>query len=193
MSDCSGFVKPAPMTSGICQSMESLAEQFSYSDGVSVRRVVMAGRMVGVVYDSNSRVFSFRGFTSGAVTGVFPGGVHNYVLEAGTIGVCPEMMSGSPVSGLPYVVDFHPRKHPSVDLNVPCSGVWARLNELKETEEGGLARQVSRPPTIKITEITPPRPPKPDLCWKCQSRAIAWDSENSDWICLTCHRLQTIT
>jgi len=191
MTNCSGFVPSYPIASGSCRFFESLAMQYWYSDGGSARRAAMRGRFAGVLYDEQTCTFARQGFTDGGTTGVLAGGVHRFMLEPGTVAVCPETISGSPVSGQAFVVTVHPGKHPFVDMNVPVSGIWGRLIQLKKSEEAELPAQVSRPPTVRITRVEPQRPPKPELCRNCQSRSIAWDHESDDWKCHTCQRPQT--
>lgn len=186
-TNISGLVPSYPITSGRCRFLDGQALRYGYSCGGSFRRVIKDGRVPGITFDRTSQTFYLEGFSSGEVTGVLPGGFHNFALEPGTVGVCPETISGSPVSGQAFVLDVYPGRHPSVDLDVPCSGIWGRLNQLKGTAQVG---QVSNPPVMKITRMEPQRLPEPDTCWHCGRGPIQWDNGQKAWKCFECQRLQ---
>ena len=191
MTEQAKFVTPYPITSGVGGFLDSLAARYGYSDGCSIRRVVVQGRVVGVIYEKRSRTFYSEGFTEVDVAGILPGGAPHFILEPGTVAVRVETLGGSPVSGEAFVVGVHSGRYPSVELRVPVSGIYARLVQLKETEQPELLGRCSRAPIVKTTKTEPQRPLRPDRCRYCQSHSIAWDDENDDWECHTCHRHQS--
>jgi len=116
-----------PLTSGVCALFESLASEYGYSDGRSVRRAAARGRFLGIRYQHGE--FYLEGFTPGDITGILAGGLTQIMLPTGTQQVYPQVLSGA-VSGIPYIAEFHRGKNPWVSLSISpaCSGIWVKIN-----------------------------------------------------------------
>ncbi|MDM8000824.1 MAG: hypothetical protein QUS33_12765 [Dehalococcoidia bacterium] len=101
-------------------------------------------------------------------------------------------MSGSPVSGLPFVAKVHLGKFPYVDVLAPISGILGQIHPLKN-EQSDPPEPSFGATAVKCVTTTLNRPPKPHTCCECASEVTYWDGQRARRRCCSCGRNRPIT